>query len=282
MQKIQSEEVLKKLEEIEFLASPNTLQEKVILLIHTINLSNGLVCTGTLEDDPVAKYVLPPNWSIPVDGIYSFRYENKGEKSLSYYFKIINEANVDLLFVNAVSSTRQDIILSIEIPKVSSYNSKENLKSLIETYQNKIVLPLLKPVEKAAVENKKSSLLISPEPPSFWTRPRNNNEPSPFVPSFGDYGSSDLRPVPLGGGGGGSLLGPNNPIFAGRQDPNYNNPYNPNNNPFGGLPGIPMPGARFDPFGPGGINGSFSNFEGGMPKNPRFGGGGSNGFNGFI
>ena len=281
MQKIQSEEVLKKLEEIEFLASPNTLQEKVILLIHTINLSNGLVCTGTLEDDPVAEYVLPPNWSIPVDGIYSFRYENKGEKSLSYYFKIINEANVDLLFVNAVSSTRQDIILSIEIPKVSSYNSKENLKSLIETYQNKIVLPLLKPVEKAAVENKKSSLLISPEPPSFWTRPRNNNEPSPFVPSFGDYGSSDLRPVPLGGGGG-SLLGPNNPIFAGRQDPNYNNPYNPNNNPFGGLPGIPMPGARFDPFGPGGINGSFSNFEGGMPKNPRFGGGGSNGFNGFI
>lgn len=281
MQKIQSEDVLKKLEEIEFLASPNTLQEKLILLLHSINLGNALVCTGTLEDDPVAEYVLPPNWSNPVDGIYSFRYQSGGDKNLSYYFKIINEANADLLFVNAVSTARQDLILSIEIPKVSSYNNKESLKNLIETYQNKIVIPLLKPMEKATTETKKSSVIIRPvEPTSFWNRPR-NNEPSPFVPSFGDYGSSDLRPVPLGGAGGGNLLGPNNPIFAQRQDPN-NNPYNPNNNPFGGLPGIPMPGARFDPFGPGGINGSFSNFDAGMPKNPRFGGGGSNGFNGFI
>ena len=90
MQKIQSEDVLKKFEEIVFLANPNTLQEKLILLLHTINLSNGLVCTGTLEDDPVAEYVLPPNWSNPIDGIYSFRYQSGGEKSLSYYFKIIN------------------------------------------------------------------------------------------------------------------------------------------------------------------------------------------------
>ena len=97
-------------------------------------------------------------------------------------------------------------------------------------------------------------------------------------PPLVNVGHDDLGPNLGGmmggvgrGGGGGSLVGPNHPMFNGR-----NNMQDPR---FGGgrgqlPPGVP-PGARFDPFGPGvprprrfPQNGrGRGGFTGGMPDN---------------
>jgi len=276
MQDEKIEGIFKKFEEIQFLDNPKSIPEKLLLFLHSINLSNNLICTGLQEDDPVAEYILPPNWSIPVDNIYSFRYQSQTDKSQTFYFKIIYELQTNLFFINAVSSSKSDMIISLEISNISTYTNftmnNQQIIDLFKNYQSNVISLLLKKPEKPQENTKKNETILRPNPTDFfWNRPR-NNEPSPFMPSFGDYGSSDLRPVPLGGigSGSGSLLGPKNPIFLGQQNPNNNM------NPLGG----PIPGVRFDPFGPDGFNGSFSGFDGGIPKNPRFGG--SNGFGGFI
>ena len=276
---------LKKCQELNFLANPSNPQENLIILIHAINLSFELICTGTMEDDPVENYILPPNWEKHIDNIYSFRYMN--DKKENFYFKLIHEPEANLIEINAVSSNRPDTIVSDRIDNISLFNKPIGepdlrVNSVIKNYQSKILSHLLKALNNQKEEPKKPNLFERPPNPNdfFWNRPR-NVEPTPYTPSlFGDFGSSDLRPIPLGGGGissGGSLLGPNNPIFTGINNPNNSNNNNPN---FSGPLG---PNIRFDPFGPNGINGSFPEFDGGFSQNPRFGGGsgfgmGNNGF----
>lgn len=101
-----------------------------------------------------------------------------------------------------------------------------------------------------------------------YRRPRRGPEPDVrrdplIVPGVGGGLDRDRLPHfaggfdvdPLGGvGGGGSLVGPNHPMFAGRRPPTGGGRPGPN------LPGR-IPGARFDPFGPG------------VPLGPRRGGG---------
>ena len=269
------ESILKKLKELVFLANTDFPHERVILLIHAINLCENLKCTGLLEDDPVENYIIPPNWDKSIDNIYSLRYMNDTKEV--FYFKFIHAAEANVIEINAVSSVKTDTIISDEIPNISMYKSLEEtslLTSFIKNYQKKIIAQLFKKPQKKPEETKKNNEnIVRQNPNDFFLNRQRNVDPSPFVPTFGDYGSSDLRPVPLGGlNTGGSLLGPNNPIFSNRA-PNLMNPIN----------GPPGPNIRFDPFGPDDINGSFPGFDGAMPQNPRFGngqgfGGGGNNF----
>ncbi|XP_022767616.1 probable proteasome inhibitor isoform X2 [Durio zibethinus] len=75
-----------------------------------------------------------------------------------------------------------------------------------------------------------------------------------FIPSINPIGGSDLFPGPGAGmyptrgdfGGGGMLLGPNDPRWFGGVGGEHGFP--------GAQPGVP-PGARFDPYGPPGVPG---------------------------
>lgn len=266
MQSEEIDKILKKTNELVFLTNPDSPHLKLIILFHSMNLCSNCVCTGLLEDDPFENYIIPPNWDKHIDNIYSFRYSNTNNKQENLYFKIIHEPLADMMFINVVSSNKPDIIISDEVLNISKYTSfdnKELICKLIKTYQVKILAEIFKKQEKPIEKNNKNEI---PRPNDFfWNRPRNVEQP-PFMPTFGDYGSSDLRPLPLGGiNSGGSILGPNNPIFSGY--PNQNNNPNPLNNPG--------PNIRFDPFGPDGINGSFSGYDEMRPKDPRFGFGGS-------
>lgn len=261
----------KNIQEIMFLSNAEATEHKAIMLIHALNIANGLKCNGLLEDDLVEDCIIPTNWQQHKENIYSFRYINTKNSKETLYFKIIHEPQADLLYINVVSSANPDSIISDEIKEISKLKPTEKNEitaKIIKNYQKNVLDPLLQPKKPTA---ERSNLLIKQENPQdfFWSRPRNNDPTPSYVPNFGDFGSSDLRPIPLGGiNSGGSLLGPNNPIFS-------NNPNN-NNNPFGN----PGPNIRFDPFGPGNINGSFPTFDGGLPRNPKFGQGfgGGNGF----
>jgi len=98
---------------------------------------------------------------------------------------------------------------------------------------------------------------------------------------FGDYGSSDLRPIPIDPfgtmpEGQGNLLGPNNPIFT--RGPNYGTGM--------GLGGQ-KPGIKFDPYGPDDIDpfagerGFKKGGPGGPGNNNPFGGPGGFGGSGL-
>lgn len=265
-----NEETWKSIQEIAFLANEETNEHKAIMLIHALNLSHGLKCNGLMEDDLIEDCIIPTNWQKHKENIYSFRYINSKNTKETFYFKIIHEPQADLIYINVVSSMNQDNIVSDEIKEISKVKTTEKTEqtlTIMKNYKKNIIDPLLQ-AKKTPAE--KPNLLIKQENPQdfFWNRPRNNDPTPSYVPNFGDFGSSDLRPIPLGGiNSGGNLLGPNNPIFSN----------NPNNNPFGN----PGPNIRFDPFGPSGnINGSFPTFDGGLPRNPNFGPGfgGGNGF----
>jgi hypothetical protein len=47
----------------------------MIVLIHSINLNEGLVHVGLKEEDPIKELVgLAPGWDSSEDGIYSLKY----------------------------------------------------------------------------------------------------------------------------------------------------------------------------------------------------------------
>lgn len=64
-------------------AKPATRQEEIILIAHTLLLSDGFLCTGAHEDEPESdkKLIVPSNWnSTKNDGVYGFRYKSPDKK----------------------------------------------------------------------------------------------------------------------------------------------------------------------------------------------------------
>src|SRR4051812_34671343 len=77
--------------------------QQLILFIHGVNLSSGLKCTGIYEDDPESDYILPQNWNLHQEGIYSLRYFNPKNKESLYFKFVVEDWLVD---VNVVRSTK--------------------------------------------------------------------------------------------------------------------------------------------------------------------------------
>jgi hypothetical protein len=261
-----------KYKELLFLDSGATNPKlQFILLIHAINLSNDLKCTGLAEDDPESDFVLPPDWKKDSDGVYSFRYYDSKSRD-TIYFKFVTEDT--LVDINAVTASKNDKIHSLEF-KLSDFSQidSENISKIQKKYRNEFlvkVLPHLKPSEEAKTETTHTHILREEDRGFFWTMPR--NEHPERTNNFGDYGKSDLFPVsnnPIDINSGGNLLGPRNPIFQGGQ-------------PVAGY----RPKIRYDPTGPNDIDPSspdpdiffpplpFQNKK--DPKGP-FGGGGFGG-----
>jgi len=171
------------------------------------------------------------------------------------------------LDVNAVRSTKTGRIYSssFDLRTIKNFEDTTLLDKLLKQYQKDIANPISdqeKMIEEPGPCPTRERNMTEPPQPDLppWLRPR-YQEPSRTNP-FGDYGSSDLRPVPLdpfsqSPGSQGNLLGPGNPIF------------NIGPQPGGGL-GITgsKPPIRFDPYGPDGI----LPFEGDPNPNKRLGG----------
>lgn len=253
-----------------------------ILLIHASNLSEGLKCTGILEDDSEGDYILPPNWNKDSEGVYSFRYHDAKAKD-TLYFKLVTEDT--LIDVNAVTASKNDKIVSLNF-NISDYTQLDtpNISEIYKRYRNEFlvnILPYLKRTEEPAKREPERRFIIEDAPRDFfWNAPRNN---FPGQNPLNDYGRNDLYPVPqnpFGINSGGNLLGPRNPLWQGGQPIPGNNP--------GGI--------RFDPVGPGNIDPTNPDPDIFLPQGPLrndprnpfggrgpFGGPGAGGFGGgFI
>lgn len=246
----------------EFFSLANEPKEphlQAILFFHSINILQGMLCTGCLEDDSVENYELPPDWSKDIDGVHSLRYQSKEQSTL--YFKFIVEG--DTLDVNAINSSDPGILQSATF-KISEFKD-ENLEKILKQYMDEIITKLLPQYKPKGNEGTNIIFEERKEP----DRIRDFRDAQRGKGGFGDYGKSDIRPVPLDplgigsmggtgigtGVGGGSLFGPNNPIFT--SGPEY--PERPE------LKGK-VPGAIILPTGPGNIDPTYPDDDHFQPR----------------
>lgn len=276
-------EVENKFKEFLFLeGEPKDLKLQLILLIHAINSTSGLKCTGLLEDDPDNEYEIPPGWQNHTDGVFSLRYKNEKSKE-NLFFKFVTEEKV--IDVNAISSKANDKLHSFEI-KTDDYKdlTSDAITTLTKKYRAAI-LDKLVPQEQKKEESKLNTEPIGNAGDSFlWNKPRNDH--SHFTNPLGDYGKSDLYPFgssPFDPNSGGNMVGPKNPLFIGNvKKPKVQfDPYGPGNlDPTEPDPDIFIPtdpfGKKKGPFGGGPFGGGGGFGQGGM-----FGGGGGFG-GGFV
>jgi len=246
--------------------NPTDPKLQLILLAHAMNLTNGLVCNGLLEDDPENQAILPANWKNDVEGVFSFRYIEPTTKETFFFKFVTEEDNVD---VNAVSVKANDKLFSFELkakdyPKLDS----DTIKKIHQKYKTEFLDKFLPEKKEESYGGGGYPIYTKPD----FTIPRGDprTEPNPL----GDYGRKDIDPFSAGPFGG-NLVGPNSNIFQ-----------------QGGIQ--QQPKIRFDPFGPGKVDPTdpdpdsgffpfdpFNKKPGFGPKRDPFGGGGGFGGGGF-
>ena len=243
--------------------------DALVVALHCATIASGFQFIGLGDVDsgvpPTTEVVLPEGWNYDAD-VYSLRYRSvDGTEVLLIKSLII----VDHLVIHCIPITTTTTGAAASTTATREMRSMEvNVREFIHTEGEGVDLkrPLttkaLFNVEKLLSKFIKDVLRHTPPephvtplrfPPSRIAEP---HQPpfSTFVPPLG-VGGDDLEPFggigigpqhhqPVSGvfprSGGGSLVGPDHPMFWGRG----------RGNGASGLPtGVP-PGARFDPFGP--------------------------------
>ncbi|KAL6185519.1 hypothetical protein ACLB2K_041652 [Fragaria x ananassa] len=238
--------------------------DKVAFAVHASFAASGyeLIATGppAFSDSALSSSSTD---EIGIDGWneledeYAFVYANSERNKLLVKCLVIN----DKLFVDALASG-SSFHLEINVGDYvgesggsGNYSSQfKNLEVLVKSLEAQVLSKLDGSSKAGSSSNIATSSETSERP---TTEPRSGlSEPLPsriVYPPVNPIGDSDRFPGPGAGmyptrgdfGGGGMLLGPNDPRwFGGIREPGFP----------GGQPGVP-PGARFDPFGPPGVPG---------------------------
>ncbi|CAD8191416.1 unnamed protein product [Paramecium pentaurelia] len=215
-----------------------------ILLIHSINVKEGLKNNGINENDESHEWVgIAEGWDQPEDGVYSLRYINQYKEQCQFKFLTLPQQD-DTLSINAVILGRNDQIYSYKLP-ISSLNfDNQDLlfkSNTISVYKQQILQKIVMKKQEPQQIEKQTNILLEQPPQQqqpqglLWNIPRNQ----PF-----SVGNQDINPFPRNpfdnrGQISGNLMGPQHfQNFNQRQQ--QQQLFNPQ---------IP-PGARFDPFGP--------------------------------
>ncbi|CAH8286702.1 unnamed protein product [Eruca vesicaria subsp. sativa] len=245
-------------------------RDKVAFVVHASFISSGykLVATGrpALAEDALSSS--PSQGEVGIEGWnefeeYAFVYAKKGSKKILVKCLVID----DKVLVDAIAEGgREPAHLEIDVEKYVAESSEEgdydaqfkNLEKLVTDLQNQILYKVdegLKPVPPTTTRSR-SETNEEPEAGYYVGRPvplgPQIHPSGVVVPPIPGPGYSDLIPGPGAGvypvrggfGDGSMLIGPNDPrMFPGIGD-------QPD---FMGLPqpGVPPPGARYDPIGPG-------------------------------
>lgn len=256
-----------------------TPHDRVAFAVHAAFAAAGYVLHATgpsaFADDALSNSytdeVGTENWN-DVEDNYAFLYskpeDNKGSKKVLVKCLVIN----DKLAVDVLKEGNQnpqhlelDVDEYVEDNGGSNYSSQfKNLGKFAESV-NKEILDKLQSSSNSGSSSQSSRPAVEvdhPQPQDPYSSPPPSGYIVPPIPGFG---GSDLFPGPGAGiypsrgdfGGGGMLVGPNDPRFFGGRtgDPSFP----------GGSPGVP-PGARFDPYGPPGVPGFEPNR---FIRNPR-------------
>lgn len=246
---------------VELEANPIMLQkpqDALFVAIHALLLETGF----KLLADANLAFTLPTNWDAESsNGLFNATYIHLNDDSIRFIFQglfvngrfeVYISDNTD--HTHSIELLVDQFVASVEITApASAAKLLRNLNSLRRKFS-----PFAENIRPA----KKQDALLAIERPSY-ERPPDRDSRSYGLPApagFPPVGRGDAFPPGLGGGDSDMLVGPNHPIFGHRGDPSVG----------------PVPGARFDPFGPVidplGPSGSFRPpFRGPAPTMP-FGG----------
>ncbi len=236
--------------------------DSLVLLAHCVLQESGLISLGKRSSD---DDLVPLDWNTSKDGLYILKYKMinpSHEEEAPDDVVILKVLRIGTTLSLNLIHERTGESKSLEI-RIGDYVSGDyvlrvdGVEMLRRLCREKLLNDDAKEKRKKAKKNSTSSSSsnsTSTTPPSFpppsQRRPRPQfNNGGIFRPGHGDF-DRDLRPhfgggfdgPRFGGGGGrgGSLMGPDHPIFGG----SGNRQTGPR------FPGQ-LPGARFDPYGPG-------------------------------
>ncbi|CAA7046214.1 unnamed protein product [Microthlaspi erraticum] len=290
--------------------------DKVAFSVHAFFLSSGFDLTATgrpaFADDALSsssptQEVGIDGWN-EFDGEYAFVYTNpeKGSKKvLVKCLAIADKLAVDAIADGETEPAHLEIVVGnyAEEPLEGNYAAQyKNLGKLVTDLKNEILDKLyggVKPVSSRC----QSSSETNEEPGCYEERPVPTNEergyyderpPVPLGPQIHPSGVV-VPPIPVGGGYSDLLPGPGAGVYpvrggfgdgsmlVGPEDPRFFPRFGNQPDHMGPpQPGVPPPGARFDPFGPPGVPGfepgRFGRRPGGGGMHPdleHFPGGGS-------
>jgi len=265
--------------------------DALVFAMHLTMTQMGFQCIGTAEKEDPSAVITADNWnSMNFEHYYSFRYSHS--KGSTYIVKYYSAG--ERLLVNGAPPQCQLEIENVKEfvnDKLQDYeNLFKNLENLITMFKVQIIAQFIPFIEEKKTQETKRSPLLEDPPRSQYQHPYGYAYPQ-SNPYFG-IGGDDLFPSsnypgfgPFPGNTpGGNLIGPNHPGFGPINDPfRGSGPFPSPNAPR--PPGVPPPGARFDPFGPPGTNFPFGPDADhlpppGGPKGPF--GGGFGGFGGGI
>eukprot|EP01125_Pyxidicula_operculata_P001036 TRINITY_DN1091_c0_g1_i2.p1 TRINITY_DN1091_c0_g1~~TRINITY_DN1091_c0_g1_i2.p1 ORF type:complete len:311 (-),score=54.07 TRINITY_DN1091_c0_g1_i2:53-985(-) len=268
----------------------NSSHDALFILLHAIMEVSGFKVVGLGESgNQIEEKQLPEEWNNSSDA-WSFRYRHY-RSGMTFLLKGLRLGDKMIIFALAVEQKETlNLELSVNDYVVSgaSLNDADatykNVDQLIAEFVKTIISKLLPTVQdinsrQEQERQPESSMPRSTQPrqPPYGDdydplrigppgQPRQPVGPGfPFAtgdddlfpgPGFGYYGPpghGGFVPPPFqpGRGGGGSLVGPDHPGFG-----QPRNPYDrrPPNGSFGPQGVRPPPGARYDPYGPPGVN----------------------------
>ncbi|KAK1945760.1 putative transferase caf-17 [Phytophthora citrophthora] len=206
-------------------------RDALFLAIHALLLEAGYkVATGTSSE-----FVLPDNWDAnSSNGLFNATYVHPNDDSIKFSLQGLFVGGKFEVYISDDKDHTHSIELSVDTfvfsakstGSVQAAGLLQNLKSLREKFT-----PFAESIRPA-----KKKITLVANSPGFVPPPDRDDQgygaPSPArIPPVG---GGDAFPPAIGGGDPSTLVGPDHPLFGHRGDPSIG----------------PVPGARFDPFGP--------------------------------
>ncbi|ETV97260.1 hypothetical protein H310_09623 [Aphanomyces invadans] len=240
-------------------------QDALVAMVHFMMQESGFVHTANTGND--TSLFLPPHWDKNSDqGIFVFEYTHPNSAATKYTLKALYVGRRTLAIHIAAND---DVVHSLELD--ASMYVRDTTSSLAgDAVQQSGQLRRLWSTFSSAFRPSAPSgdagthVPSGPHPGSLRL-----DRPAPAPPLYPNVGGGDafpefLGPPPhpnLGRRDPGMQVGPDHPLFSGR---------------LGGSPFGPVPGARFDPYGPVGPSNLFRPQPGREPRGPPLFGGPDN------
>ncbi|KAG7397703.1 hypothetical protein PHYBOEH_000323 [Phytophthora boehmeriae] len=226
-----SDAIVKKLMEKE--VKVQKPRDALFVAIHALLLEAGF----KLSTRASSEFVLPENWDAnSASGLFTAEYVHPNDDSINFSLKGLFVGGKFEVYISDDKDNTQSMELSVDefiapdelMAPVAAASLLHNLKELRSQFA------LFAEGNRPTKKNPSTSAVSSPlvHPPPREANDRNYGAPPPFgIPAVG---GGDAFPPNLGGGNPDMLVGPGHPLFGHRGDPSVG----------------PVPGARFDPFGP--------------------------------
>ncbi|ETN21220.1 hypothetical protein PPTG_01475 [Phytophthora nicotianae INRA-310] len=207
-------------------------RDALFVVIHALLLEAGYELSARAS----SEFVLPENWDAnSANGLFNAAYIHPNDDSIKFSLQGLFVGGKFEVYISDDKDHTHSIELSVDqfvavggsTGPMSAADLLLNLKTLREKFT---------PFAESIRPTKKKEATPAVSSPGF-VRPSDRDDRGHNVPAptrIPPVGGGDAFPPGLGGGNPDMLVGPNHPLFGHRGDPSVG----------------PVPGARFDPFGP--------------------------------